>query len=510
MTDHRPNIVLILADDMGYSDLGCMGSEIHTPNLDSLAAGGQLHTQFYNSARCCPTRASLITGLHPHQTGIGHMTNTPVNAQSDDRGVFGYRGFLNHNCVTMAEVLRDAGYHTWMSGKWHLGLHEKDQWPTRRGFERFFGIHAGACNYLNPQPPNGLYLQEEPVQPGSDFYSTDAFTDYAIQFLKEKEDHAPFFLYLAYNAPHWPLQAPAENVAQYRGRYLAGWDVLRQQRYERMLEKGILTRENCRLSPRDEEVRAWDALTPEQQDEMDYRMAVYAAQVERMDENIGRLVEALKAQNEYENTVIFFLSDNGGCAEGGELGRGAVEEICNPQLSHGLMVSYGRAWANLSNAPFRLYKHYVHEGGMATSLIVHSPRLISAHQQVETPSYLIDLMPTLLELADASYPTEAFGVPIPPLEGRSLVSGFAAGNLPPHEIMFWEHEDNCSVRMGDWKAIQKFDTGQWALYNLATDRSELEDLADQYPDVVNLLSRLWHQWAECHHVVPKYAVKADT
>ncbi|MEG1206497.1 MAG: arylsulfatase [Angelakisella sp.] len=498
----RPNIVIILADDMGYSDIGCLGGEIDTPSIDRLAAGGQCYTQFYNTARCCPTRASLLTGLHPHQTGIGHMTNTPVDRMSYDKGLFGYRGFLNRHCATIPEVLKPAGYHTYMSGKWHVGIHEADQWPTARGFERFYGIHAGACNYMRPTAPNGLFLQDTPVLPQNDYYSTDAFTDYAIRFVDEQRDDKPFFLYLAYNAPHWPLQAPKGLVEKYRGRYMQGWEMLRHERYARMTEKGIISPESCLLSPPDGDIPKWESLSCEQQVEMDYRMATYAAQVEQMDTNIGRLTDYLMQKGVLDDTLILFLSDNGGCGEGGMLGSGSVEDINSPDLSS-LIVSYGKAWANLSNTPFRMYKRYIHEGGMSTPLIAHYPNGITCGGTVHQTGYLLDIMPTLLELAGASYPEKNFGCTLPDLEGISLVPVMQTGTRVGHEFMYWEHEDHCGIRHGSYKGLRDYSTGQWELYDLSVDRSELVNIAQQHPDEVALLDEQWRHWASTHFVSPK-------
>jgi arylsulfatase A-like enzyme len=500
--ENRPNIILILVDDMGFSDLGCFGGEIATPNLDRLAANGQTYTQFSNTARCCPSRACMLTGLHPHQTGIGHMTNVPANPKSYDKGLYGYRGFLNRNCVTMAEALRLAGYHTYMSGKWHLGMHAPDQLPNQRGFEQFYGIYAGACNYLRPTHPRGLWRNNDPVEPKAPFYSTDAFTDAAIEMIENQKDSAPFFLYLAYNAPHWPLQAPPEDVARYRGKYLAGWDRLREERYRRLVEKGIVPRKGCALSPRDPQVRAWDTLNSAQKDEMDLRMATYAAQVDRMDQNVGRLTRFLRESGREENTVLLFLSDNGGCAEGGELGHGAPEQINSPDIE-GLMVSYGRAWANLSNTPYRLYKHYVHQGGIATPFIAYWPKGVQAGTRVDWPAYLPDLMPTVLELAGADYPRQMEGRAIPPLEGQSLAPWFQQPDRRMERTMFWEHEENCAVRRGNYKALQRYDTGEWELYDLDADRSELHNIAGEHPETMRALSEEWHAWADTHHVVPK-------
>ena len=498
----RPNIVLILVDDMGYSDLGCFGGEINTPNIDALAANGQSHTQFYNLARCCPSRASLMTGLYPHQTGIGEMTHTPTEKHSYDRNLFGYRGFLNRNCVTIAEVLKDAGYHTYLSGKWHLGMHEFDQLPIQRGFERYYGIPAGGTNYYNPVHPRGLYYDNSPVEPDSpDYYTTDAFGDYAVKFVGEKNDDKPFFLYLAFNAPHWPLQAPAELAAKYRGRYMCGWDKLREQRREKMIKLGIISK-NCPLSPRDPDVRPWDDLDETKKDEMDLRMAVYAAQIECMDKNVGRLTAFLKEKNLLDSTLILFMSDNGACAEGGELGRGELHEI-NSKTPSQLMISYGRCWANASNTPFRMFKHYVHEGGIATPLIAHWPQGIKHRGLVSEPGHFIDIMPTILDITGAAYPAKYHGNNIPAPEGISLNPLFKTGAMLNDRYLYWEHEENCSVRRGKYKALQKYDTGQWELYDLEKDPPELNNIAAAFPGIVNDLSAHWYRWAETHYVVPK-------
>lgn len=500
----RPNIVLILVDDMGYSDLGCFGGEIETPHLDALCAAGQGYTQFYNTARCCPSRASLLTGLNPHQAGIGHMTNDPENPMHYDKGLPGYRGFLNRNCVTLAEVLKDVGYHTYLSGKWHLGMHKRDQWPCQRGFERFYGLLPGACNYMQPDGPRCICRDNDgSVTLEPDFYSTNAFTDQAMQMLSEQGDDAPFFLYLAYNAPHWPLQAPEAYVQKYRGKYLEGWDAARERRYARMIENGIIAPEHCALSPRDPDVRDWDTLDDKQKDELDLRMATYAAQVDCMDHNVGRLITFLKERKQLDNTLILFLSDNGGCAEGGELGHGDPKKINQADLST-LFLSYGKCWANVSNTPFRQYKRYVHEGGIATPLIAHWPEGIRAGGLTHTPASLIDIMPTVLEISGAAYPLSYHGgQPIHPLAGKSLAPVFDTGTRQGHAYMYWEHEDNCSVRAGRYKALQKYDTGAWELYDLENDRSELHDLAAQHPDILEDLKNHWYDWAQSHCVIPK-------
>ena len=513
----KPNIIIIMADDMGFSDIGCYGGEIQTPNIDHLAANGLSFLQFYNTARCCPTRASLLTGLHPHQTGIGHMTNTSEDPKSSDKEVFGYRGFLNRRCVTLAEVLKTAGYHTLMSGKWHVGQHGKEKWPLQRGFDRYYGIISGATNYFHPQPPDGLTLGNEHIDPeGKDYYITDAFTDYAIRFVKEaaKKDNNPFFLYLAYTAPHWPLHAKKKDIDKYRGKYMKGWDKLREERHQRMIDMGIVKKE-WPLSPRD--ARAWEKLNEEKKKEMDLRMAIYAAQVDCMDQNVGRLLRTLEDLGKLDNTLIMFLSDNGGCAEVGELGGGKASNL---EKDRGEGCTYGRAWANASNTPFRRYKHWVHEGGMATPLVVHWPNSIEDKGVLRKQlGYLPDFMATCVDVSGATYPTQFHGNDIPPMEGKSLVPAFA--NKPiDREAMYWEHEGNRAIRVGDWKLVSAYweyegdsmirvgnwrvvstgQDGEWELYNLKEDRTELEDLTTKESERAKGMAKLWDEWAERCHV----------
>ncbi len=495
----RPDIVIILADDMGYSDIGCYGGEIDTPNLNRLAANGLRFTQFYNTGRCCPTRASLLTGLHPHQTGIGHMTNPPERPNGFDTGLFGYRGFLNRHCVTIAEVLKQAGYHTLMAGKWHVGYFGKEKWPLARGFERYYGIISGGTNYFHPTPPRGLTLQDQPVEPeGPNYYITDAFTDYAIRFVREAaKDGRPFFLYLAYTSPHWPLQAPADVVAKYRGKYLIGWDRLRQQRYDRMIRMGLVD-PKWELPPRD--CRPWDSLSEQKKREMDFRMSIYAAQVDRMDWNIGRLLQTLRELGRLDNTLLLFLSDNGGCAEGGELGGGSPKDL---GTDRGWVLSYGRCWAQVSNTPFRRYKHFVHEGGISTPLIVHWPRRIKDPGSFRRqPGYLPDIMATCVDVSGAEYPKTFHGNSIPPMEGKSLLPAILDNRPIQREAMFWEHEGNRAIRIGNWKLVARGRKGKWELYNLADDRSEMHDLAAKYPERVKEMSEKWLAWAKRCHVLP--------
>ena len=441
----RPNIILIMVDDMGFSDIGCYGGEIETPNIDALAAGGVRFSQFYNSGRCCPTRATLLTGLPPHRVGIGHMTETPEREKPKEPAA--YRGFLNRDCMTIAEALKATGYNTLMTGKWHLGHHGKDRRPLARGFTQFYGCISGATNFFNPQPPRGVLLGDAPdakLASTTDrrYYTTDAFTDYARLFIEHHvdwESESPFFLYLAYTAPHWPIQAHEKDIAKYRGKYKIGWDKLRERRYRRQIELGLID-PKWKLSPRDEQVPPWDSLNAQKQDEMDLKMAIYAAMIDRVDQNIGKLVADLKKRGLFENTLIMFLSDNGACAEGGILGRGEFYDIekRNAQASN----AYGRAWANASSTPFRLYKHFAHEGGAATPFFMHWPKRIKPREDWYTaPAQLFDIMPTLLELAGAPYPED-----MPKLEGISLSPAFDGKPLERSKPIFIEHENNRSPR----------------------------------------------------------------
>ena len=515
--DKRPNIIVILADDMGFSDIGCYGGEIETPSLDALAAEGVRFSQFYNSARCCPTRATLMTGLHPHETGIGHMTNPPDKTNHDAGPEFpSYRGVLNRSCVTIAEALKPAGYATLMAGKWHLGMDEHSLRPLQRGFEKYYGCLSGATKFFAPEHPRGMFMGNDPIEnPKSTtdrrFYTTDAFTDHAIRFIAEEkaEKDRPFFLYLAYTSPHWPLHAHQEEVQKYVGKYMMGWDKLREQRLERQVEMGLID-PKWKLSER--HYRAWDSLDEEKQKEMDMRMAYYAAMVDRMDQNIGKLVAHLKKTGKYENTLILFLADNGGCAEGGELG-GKTDPFDTEtwENTYGNGPSYGGAWANASNTPFRKFKHYTHEGGMATPLIAHWPKGIKkTGRWVSDPASLPDFMPTFIELAGASYPKEYNGNKIRPLSGISLDAAFKGKRLRRKNPLYFEHEDNAAIRQGDWKLVGTKvsvpggpDAGKWELYNLKKDRTETNDLAGKNPEKVAALSKLWKTWADDIGVYPK-------
>lgn len=505
-----PNIVLIMADDMGYSDIGCYGGEVLTPNLDKLAADGVRFTQFYNTGRCCPTRASLLTGLYPHQAGVGHMVQ--------DRGLDGYRGHLNGNCVTIAEVLRSAGYATAAAGKWHVTPFDYDtqkashrpSWPLQRGFDLFRGSLSGGGSYYQPK---GWMSQNSFTPPGEEFYYTDKVTDAAVEFIqKTTVRQKPLFLYVAYTAPHWPLHALPADIKKYEGVYDVGWDAIRAARLKRMTDIGLID-PSWKLTARDRRVPAWKDAKDKAWEAR--RMAVYAAQIDRMDQGIGRIVAALETAGQADNTLILFLADNGGCAEvTGKSGRFATEgqDISRwgtrPEVMPGgpeTFQSYGPPWANASNTPFREYKHYVHEGGIATPLIAHWPKGldVSRHGALEhQPGHLIDLMATCVDLGDAIYPKQLNDRAITPMRGVSLSPAFDGGKLERPHPLFWEHEGNRAMRDGQWKLVARGARGPWELYNMKADRSEMRDLAGKHPDRVTRMSAQWEAWALESQVKP--------
>ena len=487
-----PNIIVILVDDMGFSDLGCYGSEIPTPNLDALAKNGLRFTQFYNTGRCCPTRASLLTGLYSHQTGVGHMM--------ENKGAPGYQGRLNDRCATIAEALQPAGYFTAMTGKWHVGQ-EQGVTPANRGFER--SLNAAAGGFYQPGATRAkLFLDGQPIANDDPrlpkaWYTTDLWTSYGLRFIDEaRAAKKPFFLYLAHNAPHFPLQAPAEEIAKFRGKYLTGWGPLRSQRHARQVEMGLVD-PAWTMAPRPEAIKAWASLSDAEKDRFDHLMAVYAAAVAHMDKAIGDLVAGLKERGELDNTLILFLSDNGGNAEGGPNGRSEGD----PSKPNSDWFC-GESWAFLENTPFRRYKHFNHEGGIATPLIAHWPAGIKGRGELRSqPGHLIDILPTCLEVAGAAPLKERAGVAVLPPEGRSLLPAFANQAIS-RDALFWEHEGNAAVRVGDLKLVRAGRNGAWELYDLKLDRTEQHDLAATQPDKVKELAAQWEAWALRANVKP--------
>lgn len=497
----RPNVVVVLADDMGFSDLGCFGSEIDTPHLDRLATEGVRLNQFYNTARCSPSRASLLTGQHPHTTGVGILTE-------DDRP-YGYPGDLSPDIPTMAERLKASGYATCLSGKWHLtnSLEEpSDSWPTSRGFDDFYGILGGAGDYFRPR---ALYRGATPldVPTDPDYYFTDAIGAHGAEFVRQQaEASRPFFLYLAFTAPHWPLHAPEADVARYAERFNDGWDELRRGRFERLRAAGVLGDE-ATLSDRDPDEPAWDDV--ENKEWHCRRMAVYAAQIDRMDKAVGSVMDTIAEAGADENTLVIFLSDNGASHETmpppdapafverqpQHTMAGAPIPIGNdPSIWPGAedtYASYGRAWANLSNTPFRRYKSWVHEGGIATPLLARWPAGgLAVGALVDSPHQLTDILPTVLDAAGVRNGA------VSDLPGRSMLPGWRASDVKdPEHTLYWEHIGNCAIRCGDHKAVRTAD-GAWELYDLSVDRSELHDLAPTKPALLADLVDAWKRWAD--------------
>ncbi len=496
----KPNIVILFADDMGYSDLGCYGSEIQTPNLNQLAGEGVRFSHFYNTGRCCPSRACILTGLYPHQANIGHMAG--------DSGVTGYRDFLSFNSVTIPEVLRTAGYRTLMTGKWHLGWRPEGS-PTARGFDRFYGTRGYIDSYFTTVRRTEMYLNdkmvipvtEKPVNhlhPDREWYTTDVFTDYALHFIDEAQaDKKPFFLYLAYNAPHFPLHCKPEDLKKYRGRYKkAGWNKLRQARYKKLIDSGLLD-SKFTLSPPDSP--QWASLSPEEQDELDLKMSLYAGIVDRLDQNVGRVVKKLEDIGQLDNTLLIFVSDNGGTKETGMFGinghKAGVANYDQWARKGGWSSSYGQGWANLSNVPFRLYKRHNHEGGVSTPLIMHWPERIKTKGTItHQVGHLVDIMATCVDATGADYPEQFAKNHIQPMEGKSLLPMFQGKELGKRTL-YWEHEGNRAIRDGKWKLVA-LNKQPWELYDMSRDRTELENLVQASPDVAAQLSAKWDSWAK--------------
>jgi arylsulfatase len=475
---------------MGFSDIGCYGSEIATPNLNRLASQGVRFTHFRNTARCCPSRSSLLTGLYAHQAGVGLMV--------EDRGRPGYQGYLNDRCATLAEVLRPAGYRTLMSGKWHVG-ENRPHWPTDRGFEKYFGLISGACNYFRLDEGRQMALDDKPWTPPDDgsFYMTDAIADHAVDHLdKFGRGPQPFFLYTAFTAPHYPLHARPQDIAKYEGTYMKGWDVLRRERHHRMIEMGIVDK-RWPLTPRDSEVPAWDTVADKRA--WDRRMAVYAAQIDRLDFGIGRILQKLREIGAEDSTLVLFLADNGGCAEVVDQGKPGVP----PGLPDSFL-SYGVPWANASNTPFRLYKRWVHEGGVATPFIARWPSVIKQKNTLtHETGHLIDIMATAVDISGAKYP----GAPIQPMEGRSLLPVFQGKSIGDRKL-YWEHMGNRAALDGKWKLVSR-DPGNWELYDLEADRTEMNDLAARMPDKTNQLIGAYSSWAQRCGVAPWEEVRSN-
>ncbi|MCM2678710.1 arylsulfatase [Echinimonas agarilytica] len=496
-----PNIVVILADDMGWSDIGSYGGEIPTPHLDSLAENGLRFSNFYNSARCSPTRASLLTGLYPHQAGMGHLATQFVKKESK-----GTLGILHDRAVTMAEVLNDAGYFTAMTGKWHLGF-ERGITPWGEGFQRSLNLPRGAIYFPNQSmhkkdPKNfELHLNGKAIANDAevlgqkDWYGTDLWTDFGIKFIKEaQQEDKPFFLYLAHVAPHFPVMAPQKDIEQFRGKYMEGWHKIRHDRYQRQIKMGLIDK-SWALTEELPEVQHWDELPLEKQQRYDQLMAVYAAAVSRMDQSVGRLVHYLEQTDQLDNTLILFLSDNGSSAEGGPRARmGGKGPMGGPQSN----LFIGMNWATVHNTPFTLFKHFTHEGGIATPLIAHWPNGIekSLNGTIDsTPGHVVDVMATAVDLSKSTYPKTFNGHEILPMSGASLLPIFKGNEFKRAEPIFFEHEGNRAVRDGHWKVVSR-NYQPWELYDMTADRTEMNNIANKYPERVKAMAVQYNEWAE--------------
>jgi len=517
----KPNIVVIMVDDLGYSDLGCYGGEISTPNIDSLGYNGLRFTQMYNGARCCPSRAALLTGLHPHQAGIGQLTA--------DLGVPSYQGYLRDGCVTIAEVMKTAGYRTMISGKWHVAsswdARDRDNWilgdkkhpmPKQRGFDRSFGILNAAESYWNPK---SLILGDVLIDVETeDFHLTDAIADHAVEQIDESiAMDKPFFQYVAFSAPHWPLHAREDDIVKYEGKYMAGYDAMRTSRHEQQKGLGVVD-DKWDISPRDSDSPDWKDVRNKEYE--DIRMATYAAMVEQVDRGVGRIIDTLRAQGEFDNTVIMFLSDNGGCAElfqedgdwpdpslweteltlqGDKVRAGDI-----PELRPGPDTTFQAVelpWANVSDTPFRLFKRWIHEGGISTPFIVHWPDQIEKSNILDNPMHIIDISATCYEIAGAQYPTEHHDTEITPLEGESFLPALQGRQLNREQAITIEHEGNRGIRIGDWKLVAEWNK-PWEMYNISDDRTEQNNLIDGEKDRAKAFEKTYFEWAERAEVLP--------
>ena len=491
----RPNIIVILADDMGWSDIGAYGSEIPTPHLDRLAENGLRYSQFYNSARCSPSRASLLTGVYPHQAGLGYLES---RSKPNSRGT---HGKLLNRVVTIAEVLSDAGYFTAMSGKWHVGQ-TRGVPPWKRGFQRTMSSALGAIYYPDQKAKDDkgklyidgkAYALNDPVF-GKDWYISDLITEWGTKYIDEaKAKDKPFFLYLAHVAPHFPVMAPYDDVERFRTQYMKGWQYFREQRFAKQKRLGLVDKGWTLPEPLPE-VPDWGKLSQLSKERYDHIQAVYAAAVARLDQSIGNLVSHLKKVNELDNTLILFLSDNGSSAEGGPLGKANGKPLGGPKSS----VFVGMNWATLHDTPFQYFKHFTHEGGIATPFIAHWPKGIQKKLEgsiVHEPSHLIDVMATVVDIAEAKYPEKFNGHEILAMEGQTLLPHFNGKTMDRQTPIFFEHEGNRAVRDGKWKIVSKYH-GPWRLFDMQADRTETQDLSSKYPKLVKKMESRYLAWAE--------------
>lgn len=516
-----PNIVLIVADDMGYSDLSAFGSEIPTPNIDKIAQGGIKLTNFHASPACSPTRSMLLTGVDNHIAGLGTMAGFPTPNQ---KGKPGYETYLNNRVVTVASLLKDAGYHTYMTGKWHLGS-QQEYTPANRGFEKSFTLLEGAGGHFNDMgyTPDMLVANYQEngkkVNLPPKFYSANYYTDKMIEYINQNHgDGKPFFMFAAYTSPHDPLQAPPENIKKYLGKYDIGWDKLRQQRFQRMKQLGIIPN-NLTMIPRDKGVVAWDSLTPEQRRYNSKVMAIYAGMVDNLDSNVGRLIEHLKKIGEYDNTMFIFMSDNGAAGHAFALKKEYEELFKKYKINNSYenignadsFISYGKGWAQVSATPFFGFKGRVFEGGIHVPAFVHYPSKIKPESKNTAFASVIDITPTILDYAEVKHPGTSYqGNSIVPMIGRSLrplLEGKTQriyGEKDPIGVEIFG-DGNDALFLGDWKAInvsEPYGDGQWKLYNIVQDPTESKDLSKQFPDQLKKMIALYEQYEKNVGYVP--------
>ncbi|MDB4642909.1 arylsulfatase [Flavobacteriaceae bacterium] len=498
VTKKKPNIILILADDMGFSDLGSYGSDIETPNIDRLAAEGTRLRRFYNNTICAPSRASLLTGQYPHKAGIGFF--------NEDFGLPGYEGYLNKESLTLAEVFKNGGYSTYMTGKWHVG-DEKPHWPLQRGFDEFFGFLDGGASYFDTKPllkgpPSTAYLYEGNEVYNidkKDFYLTDELTNRAFEFIKSTPEEKPFFLYMAYNAPHWPLHAKPTDIAKYKGKYDAGWDELRKLRFENIKKLG-LANEDWNLF-KDKLLPSWDSLDAEEKRQWTLKMEVYAAMVDNLDQNIGKLLDYLESNQQLDNTVIVFLSDNG--AENMDVGKMpfTVKRNEGPVGTAGSMEAYTKNWAQVSNSPLRSYKSSPYEGGTATPFIIRYPNLKESGKILKGGNHVVDIMPTLLNIAQVDYPKIYNGTQTNKLPGESFLPLLEGENWDRDQPICFEWFGDRAVWLGDLKAVSLYPGNTWELYDLATDRTESKNIAASQPETIAKVDAIYNEWAKTNGVI---------
>jgi arylsulfatase A-like enzyme len=497
LRQQKPNIVLIMADDMGFSDLGNYGSEINTPSLDRLASEGTRLKRFYNNTICAPSRASLLTGQYPHKAGIGFF--------NEDFGLPGYEGYLNNESLTLGEVFKSGGYATYMAGKWHVG-DEMSHRPLQRGFDNFFGFLDGGASYFDTKPllkgPSSkafLYEGNEVYNINKDdFYLTDELTDRGIDFVKNKPEEKPFFLYMAYNSPHWPLHAKPEDIAKYKGKYDSGWDVLRNQRFENIKKLGLAEDWN---PYKDKLLPKWDSLSDKEKSDWTLKMEVYAAMVDTLDQNRGKLLNYLGTSGQLDNTVVIFLSDNG--AENMDVGKMpfTVKRNEGPVGTAGSMEAYTKNWAQVSNSPLRSYKSSPYEGGTATPFIIRYPGQKEGGKIIKGSNHVIDIMPTLLDIANVEYPEIYNNIKTNALVGESFLPLLEGEDWNREQPMCFEWFGDRAVWMGDLKAVSLYPGNKWELYDLATDRTETNDIAVSHPETIAKMDAIYNKWAEVNSVI---------